>query len=153
MNPGDRVRLVAIRPAYLEGCLATVVREQPGEDRVLVRLDNDPKARKYAGGEWCVQSFTVRPDDTEHPVFELIRDKIDPACRDAAKRWLEDIARAVNDSANEWAAGNPGIDHDQWPDIVKPALLWRFYWHLSNELRMIAEGHEQVMRDGLREER
>lgn len=156
MNPGDRVILVSIRPQYLEGVRGTIVREQPGENRVLVKVDNDPKAKKYAGGEWCVDRFTCRPDPSEDNIFATLRDNIDPRCKHSAKTWLEDIAKVVNvsvdESAMELFLAHPDLN-ERWEDTYKPALLWRFYWHLSNELRLISEGHEKVLFTGLEEKR
>lgn len=152
LNPGDRVKLVCIQPHYLEGARGTVVRPQPGEERTLVRLDNDPQARKWKGMDVCLSNASIVPDDSTDPLFRLIRDQIDPAAERVARAWLADIAPLVDEAASNWGFNHaPEFLGDNWYELYKPTLLWRFYWHLSNQIRMIAEGHETVLFQNRRE--
>lgn len=148
MNPGDRVIIQSCRPAYLNGKRGTVVRPQPGEARTIVRLDNDPAAKKYGGNEWCLQNFCLAPDPAPEGInlFGLIRDAIGPAAQTAAENIVRELAPAIEEAASEFGfRHSPEFLGDTWRDVYKPAILWRFYWHLANELRLISEGHETVM--------
>jgi hypothetical protein len=152
MNPGDRIVLRSIRPTYLNGVRGTVVRQQPGEPRTLVRLDNDPKARRYAGGEWCVSTFTCKPDEGGEGLFGFICDAINPAAQRAAETLAQELAPALEEAVSEFGFKYaPQFLGSTWYDLYKPAILWQFYWHLANELRLIAEGHETVMFNSTRE--
>lgn len=46
-KPGDRVRLVNLRPKYLVGLEATVVRRN--KSRIVVTLDNPPPGGRFSG--------------------------------------------------------------------------------------------------------
>jgi hypothetical protein len=144
LNPGDRVKLRNLQPGYLDGVRGTLVRRQPGECRSLVRLDNDPQARKWKGMELCISNVAIGPDDTTEGIFGLIAEGIDPAARRAARHWLSDIAPMLETAAETWALTHTGALGYEWEQL-RPALLWRFYAQLANETRMIAEGHETVL--------
>lgn len=148
--PGTRVRITNTRPEYLNGVHGTVVRPQPGEARTLVRLDGNPTARKWKAMEVCLGNSALAEPDKSDSIEQLIALKIDPACKDSAKNWMQDIARAVEHAAEEWSGSTPdGPPLDV--EVLIPLLLWRFYWHLSNELRLMSEGHEQVFYGNRRE--
>ncbi len=130
-----RVRFVAGDPQYLHGCTATVLHKQPGEPRYLVHVDADPKARKYAGGTWCVHELSIEQVD---------REWADEKGKNAAERWLRAIAPRIEEEARRWADENPELDRDTYFEMHHPHLLWRFYFHLSELLADQAKGWEQL---------
>jgi hypothetical protein len=159
MNPGDRVSFRAgCKPAYLAGVTGTLVKKQPDEPRWLVKVDNDPRARKYAGGTWCCHVTTIRVVETTESyddiTFELVNTDIDTRAQQAVKPWLSDIAELAEASVNQWASEHETqIDAELWHDLYRPALLWRFYAHLGRELERIGEGHEELFYNAIREGR
>lgn len=159
MNPGDRVIIGLTSPNYLNGALGTFIRRQPGEHRTAVRLDNDPKYRRYAGKELCFVNACVSPDPSADGIFGLINTDIDARAQSAAPVWVEELARIIEAAVDEWAAEHwqhenyERIDHERWTEIYRPAMLWRYYTHLANELGRIGEGHESVLFNALKEGR
>lgn len=160
MKPGDRVAFRAeCQPKYLGGVSGTLVKQQPNEPRWLVKVDNDPRARRYAGATWCCHVTTFRVIETTEEyadqTFELVNTEIDTRAQQASKTWLTEISQLANQAADEWATQH-NFNRDEtelWLDVYKPALLWRFHAHLARELERIGEGHEELFYNAIREGR
>jgi len=84
---------------------------------------------------------------------EVIYDIFDPKAVRSAKRWTADIAKVVDEASAipDEELVKLGINPEAWDDVYKPALLWRFYRHLGQELAQIADGHAEVLTQTLKE--
>lgn len=82
---------------------------------------------------------------------EIIYEIFDPKSAKSADRWVGDIARVVDEACglSPEEFGELEIEPDDWESVYKPALLWRFYRHLSAQLALIAEGHATVLHNTL----
>jgi hypothetical protein len=101
------------------------------------------------------EDYGLTPDPSTESFFELLNVDIETRAQNAVPEWTEDVARVVEHAVSEWAIehvyGNTDIDQERYEDVYKPALLWRFYTHLGDELKKIGEGHETVLFNSLRE--
>ena len=85
---------------------------------------------------------------------EIIRDIFEPKAAKLAQDWAQDIARTVDEACHLTPEefGDLEIGPDDWEDVYKPALLWRFYRHIGAQLNRIGEGHAQVLLTTLKKE-
>jgi len=84
---------------------------------------------------------------------EVITDTFDPKSKKSAQKWMRDIAQVV-DQACEMSGtelSELGLSPEDWENLYKPALLWRFYRHLGSEVNQMAEGHAQVLLHSLQD--
>ena len=135
-----------IRPLYMRGCTGTVIHKQPGEERYLVQIDNDPKARRFAGGAWCVDLLTIEPVE---------RGWADEKGKRAAEAWMSRIAPKIEEESKAWADLHLRDHEGQQTHFAlhHPQLLWRFYYHLSVLLAEAAQGWETIYHTAAEQEK
>jgi hypothetical protein len=130
-----------LAPQYLRGMAATVICKQPGEDRYLVRVDNHPDARRYAGGVWCVHESTI---------VEM-EDPIDEKGKRAADQWLAVIAPKIEAEFQAWAAEQADATQEEL-ELQHAYLMSRFYRHLASLLADAADGWETLFQSSIQDE-